>query len=70
MGKAIRASLLILVFACSAQAGYIPNDAPAPPPPPTSAPEEQSVNGWMPNGAAESLTQTALDLLTALPSLL
>ena len=68
MVKAIRASALILLLACTAQAGWMPNDAPAPPPP-ASATEEQSVDGWMPNGAEESLTQLALDLLTALPSL-
>lgn len=33
MCKAIRASLLILTLACSAQAGYMPNGTPEPPPP-------------------------------------
>jgi hypothetical protein len=84
MGKAFRASLLILVLACSAQAGYIPNESPAPPPAqpgympngsptssePTSAVNEPTVNGEMPNGAPDSLTQLALELLAVLPSLL
>jgi len=40
MGKAIRASALVLVFACSAQAGWIQNGSPqpAPTPAPASAP--------------------------------
>jgi hypothetical protein len=84
MGKAFRASLLILVLACSAQAGYIPNESPAPPPAqpgympngsptasePTGAVNEPTVNGEMPNLAPDSLTQLALDLLAVLPSLL
>ena len=70
MGKAIKASALILMLACSAQAGWMPNDKPAPPPQPTSAPEEPTANGWMGNGAAVGLTQIGLDLLAALPSLL
>jgi hypothetical protein len=80
MGKAIRASLLVLLLACSAQAGYMPNDTPAPPPPPTTStaqagymptglPEPPTDGGWMGNEAAASLTQSALDLLAALPSL-
>ena len=73
MGKAIRASALILLLACSAQAGWMGNDSPAPPAPPpqsTSAPEEPTANGWMGNGAAAGLTQIGLDLLAVLPSLL
>jgi hypothetical protein len=79
MGKAIRASLLILLLACSAQAGYIPNDTPAAPPPsqqtsavqePTDATQDPTLDGAMPNDIAYSLTQTALDLLALLPSLL
>jgi hypothetical protein len=80
MGKAIRASLLILLFACSTQAGYIPNESPAPPPQPASvaqsgyipndAPAPPPADGWMGNGGAESLTQLTLDLLAVLPSLL
>ncbi len=89
MGKTIRASLLILLLSCSAQAGYMPNGSPGPPPQPvsvaqsgyipnespaqpqpTSAPEEQTANGWMPNEAAAGLTQLTLDLFAVLPSLL
>jgi hypothetical protein len=68
----------MLILACSAQAGHIHNDViatPPPPPPsamqePTDADQEPTTPGIMPNGAAESLTQTALDLLALLPSLL
>jgi hypothetical protein len=71
MGKAIRASALILLLACSAQAGYIPNDTPAPlPSQPTNAIQEPTTGGEIPNDTAVSMTQIALDLLAALPSLL
>lgn len=72
MGKPIRAFLLVLLVACTAQAGYMPNGSPEPPPPsePASAVQEPTANGWMANDAAESLTQVTLDLLAVLPSLL
>jgi hypothetical protein len=76
MGKAIRASLLVLLLACSAQAGYMPNDAPAPPPPsqpanaaqepPAAATTEDGTQGTFQGG----VTRIALDLLALLPSLL
>ena len=82
MGKAIRASLLVLLLACSAQAGYMPNETPAPPPPsqpgemqngsPTSSQPTggEMTAGEMPNGTTDSLTQIALDLLAVFPALL
>jgi hypothetical protein len=77
MSKTVRASALILLLACTARADWIPNGLTAPPPPPpsavqepTDADQEPTTPGIMPNGAAESLTQTALDLLALLPSLL
>jgi hypothetical protein len=84
MVRTIRASLLILLLACSAQAGYIPNDIPAPPPAqpgympnesptssePTSAVDEPAADGIMGNEAAAGLTQAAWELLAVLPSLL
>lgn len=77
MGKAIRASALILLLACSAQAGWMGNDSPAPTPSsePTSAVQEPTAGGEIPTGeipgdTTDTLTQIALDLLTALPSLL
>ena len=79
MVKTIRVSALILVLACSAQAGYIQNDAPAPPPPPsqpasavqepTDTSQETSANGIMQNDAPSGLTQVALEVLAVLPSL-
>jgi hypothetical protein len=84
MGKSIRASLLILLLACSAQAGYMPNDIPAPPPSqpsiaepgimpndsPTGTVDEPAADGIMGNDAAAGLTQAAWELLAVLPSLL
>ena len=68
MGKAFKASALILLLACSAQAGWMPNDTPTPPPSEsTSTSEESTADGWMGNEAAESLTQITLDLLAVLP---
>jgi hypothetical protein len=46
MSKAIRASALVLLLACSAQAGWMPNDTPAPPPP---QPASVAQSGYMPN---------------------
>lgn len=78
MVKVIRASALVLLLACSAQAGYMQNDAPAPPPPappvsarqePTNSPQEMSANGYMQNGAPSGVTQIALEVLAVLPSL-
>jgi hypothetical protein len=56
----------------------MPNGSPTPPPSqptnavqePTDATQEPTLDGIMPNGVADSLTQTALDLLALLPSLL
>ena len=78
MGKTIRASALVLLLACSAQAGIMQNDAPAPPPPSQPAnsvqelsdtSQETSANGIMQNDAPSALTQIALEVLAVLPSL-
>ena len=78
MVKAIRASALILLLACSAQAGYMQNEAPAPSPSsqpataaqePADTTEEPTVDGYMQTGTADSLTQIAFDVFAALPSL-
>jgi hypothetical protein len=61
MRKTLGVCLLVLLLTGSASAGIMPNLEPAPPPPPT--------NGIMQNDSADSLTQTVLDLLAALPSL-
>jgi hypothetical protein len=62
MRKTLGVSLLVLLLTGSASAGIMQNDAPAPPPPPA--------DGIIHGDAPESLTQTILDLLAALPSLL
>jgi hypothetical protein len=69
MGKAIRASILVLLLTCSARAGWIQNESPAPPPPPTNAVQKPTADGDMQNGVADNLTQIALDLFAVLPSL-
>lgn len=75
MVKAIRASVLVLLLACSAQAGWIQNEKPAPPPQPATAIQEPTdgatVDGEIPTppGVSERLTQIALELLAVLPSL-
>ena len=78
MSKAIRASALVLLLACSVQAGIMQNEAPAPPPPsqpasaaqePTDATDEPTANGYIQNGAPSGLVQIALDVFAALPSL-
>jgi hypothetical protein len=78
MFKAIRVSTLILLLACSAQAGYMQNGSPEPPPPsqpataaqePTDATDEPTAYGVMQNDSPSGLTQIVLDVLAALPSL-
>ena len=61
----------------SVVAGEIPNGSPTPPSQPTNATQEPTdaarhtaTDGEIPNGAADTLTQTVLDLLAVLPSLL
>lgn len=74
--------MLVLLLACSAQAGYIPNGSPTPPPASPSSAEEEPTDDATLSGemgtpgvistpsVSGSLTQTALDLLALLPSLL
>ena len=84
MRRILGVCLLVLLLTGSVAAGEMPNLSPAPPPSqpsvaepgimpnesPTSAVNEPTVNGEMPNGAPDSLTQLALELLAVLPSLL
>ena len=78
MLKTIRVSALILLLACSAQAGYMQNGSPEPPPPsqlansiqePTDTSQETSADGYMQNDAPSALTQIALEVLAVMPSL-
>lgn len=52
MGKAVRASVVVLCLTCSAQAGWIQNDVKQPTPPPT---EEATADGDIQNGLTETL---------------
>ncbi|HEX7316499.1 MAG TPA: hypothetical protein VF297_21530 [Pyrinomonadaceae bacterium] len=81
MRKTLGICLLVLLLTGSAVAGEIPNESPAPlPAQPTTATQQPTggvipndrpaLNGIMPNLAPDSLTQTALDLLAVLSSLL
>ncbi len=77
MVKAIRASVLVLLLACSAQAGIMQNETPAPPPPaePAATSDETTADGYMQTGymqndATSPVTQVALDVVAALSSLL
>ncbi|MBV8856296.1 MAG: hypothetical protein JOZ02_04970 [Acidobacteria bacterium] len=80
MLKAARTSVLILLLACSARAGYMQTGgSPATPPPPEPVPVEQEpadatgkpvTNVYMLGEAADGLTQAALDVLAVLPALL
>ncbi|MDQ3818326.1 MAG: hypothetical protein M3362_11720 [Acidobacteriota bacterium] len=73
MGKAIRASALILLLACSAQAGWMGNESPAPPPPsqPASATQgtteaqEPTTLATTEDSTQGTLTQIALTLLSS-----
>ena len=75
MGKAIRTSALILLLACSAQAGWMGTGFADPPPPPVeqetpSTVQEPTEGGSTQDEATDSLTQTVLDLLKGVFSLL
>jgi len=77
MRKTLGVCLLTLLLIGSASAGEMPNDLPAPSSQPVNAVQEPSdaiqepaANGIMGNDATDSLTQTALDFLALLPSLL
>jgi hypothetical protein len=70
MGKTIRASVLVLVLASSAQAGWIQNDVTGTPPPQNNVTAEQTASGWIQNGEPESLTQTVLSVIESVLALL
>jgi hypothetical protein len=72
MGKAIRASVLLLLLCSVTRAGYIPNGSPTPPPQPAStATELQTASEDGTQGTSQNgVTQTALELLAGLLSIL
>ena len=72
MRKTLTTAALLLAFSCPALAGEM-HTPPAPQPPTVTAQEPtggEMPNGYMQNEAPDSLTQTALDLLALLPTLL
>jgi len=73
MRKTLGVVALMLAFCCPAFAGEIPNP-PAPTPTPASSAQEPTddatTDDEMDNDTPDILTQTALDLLALLPSLL
>ena len=69
MRKTLGVAALMLAFCCPALAGEIPNP-PAPQPQANTVQEPTTLNGEIGTpGMSDSLTQTVLDLLAALPSL-
>jgi hypothetical protein len=64
MAKSLRASVLVLLLICSAQAGEIQNDRTAPPPPPPA--EEETGKPTAP----DSFTETVLSVLQSVLALL
>ena len=75
MFKAARASMLIILLACSAQAGYMPSGSDQPPPPPPSQPvssleAETAAEGETPDDATDTLAEAALSVLDSVLALL
>ena len=76
MRKTLGVSLLVLLLTGSASAGEMPFGSPTPPSQPSNAVQEptdaaqDTTGGEIANGATNTLTQTVLDLLAVLPSIL
>jgi len=70
MSKAIRASALVLLLACSAYAGDIQNGSPQPSPQPANVVQEPTANGDIQNGIADAITDAALTVLNNVLALL
>ena len=69
MRKTLGVCLLALLLTNSASAGIMGNDTPEAPKQ-ANAISEPTTGGEIPNDALDSITQTVLDLLAVLPSLL
>jgi len=68
MRKTIQISLLVILLACSARAGIMPNGVTDPPPPPPA--DTQTADGIMPNGAtAQTTAAIVIELLQGVLSL-
>jgi hypothetical protein len=81
MRKVIRISALIILLACSTQAGIMGNGSPEPPPPAPPATNSQgptdgesttseAIDGETSDDTTDTLEQALLDLLAIWPSLL
>jgi len=74
MIKAIRVPVLILLLACSTQAGYIPNGTAQPTPTPTPAPtyfvEEEPSDGETNDDVTDVLAEATLSVLNTVLALL
>lgn len=74
MIKAIRVPVLILLLACSTQAGYIPNGTAQPTPTPTPAPtyfvEEEPSDGQTNDDVTDVLAEATLSVLNTVLALL
>jgi hypothetical protein len=71
MGKAIRASVVVLLLCSVARAGYIPNGSPTPPPQPASTTTElQTTTEDGTQDAVPGTVTLVLELLAVLPSIL
>jgi ABC-type molybdate transport system substrate-binding protein len=69
MRKTLTTAALLLAFSCPAFAGEMGTPGSPAPPPATANAVQEPTDGEITTGAAASLTQIALDLLAALPSL-
>jgi hypothetical protein len=69
MRRTVQSLALMLALSASVMAGEMPCPVNSPTPTTATVAQEPSANGIMQNGEPESLTQVALDLLAALPSL-
>jgi hypothetical protein len=71
MRKTISVAALLLALTCPAYAGDIQNDSPKPPTNTAQEPTDDATPGDISTpGVSDILTETALDLLAVLPSLL
>ena len=74
MIKAARVSVLILLLACSTQAGYIPNGTAQPTPTPTPEPtyfvEEEPSDGETSDDVTDVLAEATLSVLNTVLALL
>ncbi|MDQ3805691.1 MAG: hypothetical protein M3416_17915 [Acidobacteriota bacterium] len=69
MRKTLSAAVLVLALCAPALAGDIPNPSAPQPPPRSMTAEGLAADGEMPNGAADSLTETVLAVIKSVLAL-